>query len=46
MFHKLKKSATRGYGVEIIFYDINQDLRKNTNCSVNIGSGLSKIHHI
>jgi len=23
-----------------------QDLRKGTNCSVNIGSGLSKIHHI
>ena len=23
-----------------------QDLRKDTNCSINIGSGLSKIHHI
>ena len=27
-------------------YLLNQDLRKDTNCSVNIGSGLSKIHHI
>ena len=24
----------------------NQDLRKDTNCSIKIGSGLSKIHHI
>jgi Helix-turn-helix domain. len=26
--------------------DSKQDLRKDTNYSVNIGSGLSKIHHI
>ena len=25
---------------------VEQDLRKDTNCIVNIGSGLSKIHHI
>ena len=24
----------------------DKDLRKDTNCSVNFGSGLSKIHHI